>query len=199
VKTPIKKERIFRALSIKEGISISRLAKDTSLAKSYVYKVIKELEREDAVWITEKIYVNHDKFIRKWGQLKKTIFQKTSPLIIDILIPERVRKIIKDYAISGPFAELLIQGESPGRPLIIYIDEKDFIKVKDKLLQLGRTGIGSTWIYPYDPDILKTSWMLKGWKVVSIPQLAADIIALGTYADLGYRLYKRWLSASKRI
>ena len=199
MKAPIKKERIFRTLCVKEGLTISRLSKETSLAKSYVYRVLKELEKEDAVWISGKIYVNYDVFIRKWGEFKRYIFEKINPVILDLLIPDRLKKLLKDYAISGPYAELLVQGESSGKPLIVYIDEDAFLNIKEKILSIGRPGLGYIRIYPYDKAIFKGSWMLRGWRIVSIPQLSADIIALGTYADLGLKLFKRWLDAGKRV
>ncbi|RLE86027.1 MAG: hypothetical protein DRJ39_00570 [Thermoprotei archaeon] len=199
MKLPIKKERIFRALCFKEGLNISELSRETGLAKSYVFKVLKELESEGVVWISGKIYVNYDMLIRKWGEFKRYIFERLNPLILDLLIPDGLRKVLKDYAISGPYAEMLIQGETPGKPLIVYIDEKRFLDLKERLLKIGRAGIGYVRIYPYDKAILQGSWLLKGWKIVSIPQLSADIIALGVYADIGLKLFRRWLDAGKRI
>ena len=44
--------------------------------------------------------------------------------MIDILIPDRLKLVIKNYAISGLFAEMLIQGESSGKPMIVYISKE---------------------------------------------------------------------------
>ncbi len=199
MKAPIKKERIFRVLSLKEELNISQLSKETGLAKSYVFKVLRELEDENVVWISRKIYVNHDLLIRKWGEVKRSIFEKISPLTINLLIPDKIRNILKDYVISGPFAEMLIQGESSGKPLIIYVDEKNFLSIKEIALSRYRTGTGYIRLYPYDNDIFRNSWIYRGWRMASYPQIAADIIALGTFADIGLELYKRWLDARQRI
>jgi CRP-like cAMP-binding protein len=199
MKIPIKKERIFRILSIQRDLNISKISKATGLAKSYVSKTINEMKSEGIVWGTEKIYVDYIKLLREWGNLKRKIFQFTRPLMVDILIPNRLRDIIKDYAISGPFAEMLIQGESPGRPLIVYITDEEMEKKRNKISSLGIIGKGQVHIYAYDEDILRSKWEVKGWKVVSIPQLCADMMAQGTYADLGMKLFQRWLNAGRRI
>jgi len=199
VKAPIKKERIFRVLSLQEGLNISQLSRETRLAKSYVFKVLRELENENVVWISGKIYVNHDLLIRKWGEVKRSIFEKITPLTLNLLIPEKIRNILKNYVISGPFAEMLIQGETSGKPLIVYVDEKDFLHLKEVVLSRYRISTGYIRLYPYDSDIFRNSWMHRGWRIANIPQIAADIIALGTFADIGLELYRRWLDARQRV
>jgi hypothetical protein len=64
------------------------------------------------------------------GILKRKVFENMQPLMIDILIPDRLKLIIKNYAISGPFAEMLIQGKSSGKPMIVYISEEEMKKKK---------------------------------------------------------------------
>jgi hypothetical protein len=199
MKIPIKKERIFRILSLENNLNISKISKATRLAKSYVSKTINKMKSDGIVWGTEKIYVDYIKLIREWGNLKREIFQYIKPLMLDILIPERLKTIIKDYAISGPFAEMLIQGESSGRPVIVYITDEEMRNKKNQISKLSNVGKGQIHIYAYDEDIFRDKWEIKGWKVVSIPQLCADLIAQGTYADLGIKLFKRWLDAGRRI
>ncbi|MEM5773135.1 MAG: hypothetical protein QXL86_02820, partial [Candidatus Aenigmatarchaeota archaeon] len=101
MKIPIKKERIFRLLSIEKDLTVSKISKKTQLAKSYVSKTIDELKNEGIVWGTEKIHVNDLRLMRKWGSLKRTIFQYIQPMMVDVLIPERIKDVVKDYAISG--------------------------------------------------------------------------------------------------
>lgn len=199
MKIPIKKERILRVLSIESNLTISKISQTTGLVKSYVSKTINELKNDGTVWGTEKIYVNYIKLIREWGDLKRKIFQHIQPLMVDILIPERLKSVIKDYAISGSFAEMLVQGESPGRSLIVYLTDEEMEKRKNQISRLGVVGKGQVHVYAYDEDIFRSKWEIKGWKVVSIPQLCADMIAQGTYADLGMKLFQRWLNAGKRI
>ena len=199
MKIPMKKERIFRLLSSQDGLTLSQISQNVQLAKSYVSKVIGELKKNGVAWGTEKIYVDREKLIREWGSLKRMIFQYIRPLMIDILIPDRIRSVVKNYAISGPFAEMLVQGESSGRPLIIYLTEKEMETRKSQIVKLGNVGKGQVWFYVYDEDILSSIWEIKNWKVVCIPQICADLIALGTYADLGIKLFKRWLDVGKRV
>jgi len=199
MKIPMKKERIFRVLSTESNLTVSKISRSTGLAKSYVSKTINEMKSDGIVWGTEKIYVDYIKLIREWGNLKREILQHTQPLMVDILIPERLKSVIKDYAISGPFAEMLIQGESSGRPMIVYLTDEEMRKKRSQISGLGVVGKGQVHIYAYDEDILRSRWEIKGWKVVSIPQLCADMMAQGTYADLGMKLFQRWLNAGRRI
>jgi DNA-binding Lrp family transcriptional regulator len=196
---PIKKERIFRVLSTQENLTITKISEQTKLAKSYVSKVVNELKKKGIIFGAEKIHVNYDKLIREWGILKRKIFESMQPLIIDILIPDRLKLIIKNYAISGPFVEMLVQGESSGKPIIVYISEEEMEKRKSQIYKLGSIEKGFAHIYVYDEDILRYKWEIKGWKIVSIPQLCADLIAEGMFADLGIKLFERWLNAGRRI
>ena len=199
MKIPIKKERIFRILSTENNLTVSKISQAARLAKSYVSKTIKELEKEGILWGTEKIYVDHIKLMREWGNLKRKILQHIQPLMLDVLIPERLKSVIKDYAISGSFAEMLIQGESSGRSMIVYLTDEEMEKRRSQISRLGTIGKGQVHIYAYDEDILRSRWEIKGWKVVSIPQLCADMMAQGTYADLGMKLFQRWLNVGRRI
>jgi len=199
MKIPIKKERIFRVLSTESNLTVSKISRATGLAKSYVSKTINEMKSDGIVWGTEKIYMDHIKLIREWGNLKRKILQHIQPLMVDILIPERLKSVIKDYAISGSFAEMLIQGESSGRSMIVYLTDEEMEKRRSQISRLGVVGKGQVHIYAYDEDILRSRWEIKGWKVVSIPQLCADMMAQGTYADLGMKLFQRWLNAGRRI
>ena len=196
MKPPIKKERIFRAL-VSGETTVSGIARRSNLAKSYVSRVVKELEDTKIVWGTEKLHADHENLMREWGNLKRNIFQSIKPLMIDMLMPERIKGVVKNYAVSGPFGEMLVQGESPGKPVVIYIEECELEKKKKELIKLGSVGKGQVWVYAYDADVFSGRWDVKGWKVVSMPQLCADLIALGTYADLGIKLFKRWLDVGR--
>lgn len=199
MKIPIKKERIFRTLMLDDKLTVLGISKKTGLAKSYVSKTLKGLKDKNIIWGTSELHVNYIELIREWGDLKRTIFSSIKPLTIDMFFPEKIREVLKEYVISGPFAEMLVQGESPGRPLIIYIKEKDSRQIERNLKKIGKIGSGSIFLYAYDEDILKNSLKIKGWNVASLPQVCADIIALGTYADLGIKLFERWLNAGRRI
>ncbi len=192
-------ERIFRALAADKTLTVSAISEQTGLAKSYISRVVTEMKSENIVWGTGKLHVDHEKLIRKWGSVKRGIFQSIKPLMLDVLIPERIKGAIKNYAVSGPFAELLVQGESPGKPVVIYIDEDELAKTKKDIVKLGHTGKGQVWLYTYDTDIFSGAWSTKGWKIVSIPQLCADLMAMGTYSDLGMQLFRRWIDAGRSI
>ncbi|MCD6092669.1 MAG: hypothetical protein J7J38_01455 [Candidatus Aenigmarchaeota archaeon] len=93
---------------------------------------------------------------------------------------------------------MLIQGQSPGKPIVVYL-KKDYLKIENKLKKLGRMGRGYVLFYIYDEDIFNGSLKIKGWNIASIPQVCADLIAMGTYADLGFNLFEKWLNAGRRI
>ncbi len=199
MRIPIKKERIFRILALETSLTVSDISRKTGLAKSYVSKTIKELKTKKIVWGTEKLQVNYISLLREWGGFKRDIFNRIEPLALDIFFPDRIKEILREYVVSGPFAEMLIQGESPGRPIIVYITENHFKKMEKELKKIGKIGKGYALFYVYDGDVLKNSLKIKGWNIASMPQVCADIIALGTYADLGIKLFERWLNAGRRI
>jgi hypothetical protein len=193
VKIPIKKERIFRALSVERPSSVSELSRATGLAKSYVSRVIRDLAKRGVVW--GQLQTEPELLVREWGSLKRQIFETLKPLRLDVLILDRIKGVFSEYAVSGPFAEFLVQGGSPGRPLILYTTSQELSERRRQVLQLGRVGRGQLWIYTYDPHVFAGSWVLRGWRLASVPQIAADLVALGTYADLGIELLRRWLDA----
>ncbi|MBU3957490.1 MAG: winged helix-turn-helix domain-containing protein [Nanoarchaeota archaeon] len=198
MKIPVKKERIFRILALEENLTVSELSRKTGLAKSYVSKTLTELKKKNIVWGTEELHVNYMDLIREWGDFKRDVFRRIKPLVIDMFFPDKIKQI-KDYVASGPFAEMLIQGESPGRPIIIYLKEKEFAKTEKVLKSFGKTGKGYVFFYAYDGDVFRNGLKIKGWNIASLPQVCADIIALGTYADLGIKLFERWLDAGRRV
>jgi len=198
MKIPIKKERIFRIISTENYLTVSKIAKKTGLAKSYVSKSVKDLKEKNVIWGGEKLYVNYSNLIREWGDFKRNIFNRIKPLAVDIFFPDKIKEVIEEYVVSGPFAEMLIQGQSPGKPIVVYL-KKDYLKIENKLKKLGRMGRGYVLFYIYDEDIFNGSLKIKGWNIASIPQVCADLIAMGTYADLGFNLFEKWLNAGRRI
>lgn len=198
MKIAIKKERILRTLVLEDKLTVSEISRKTGLSKSYVSKTVGELESLGCIFNGAKwLHVDNQKLIREWGNFKRTIFNSIKPISVDVFFPEKIKDIIKDYVISGPFAEMLIQGESSGRPMIIYLDENK--TEMNTFKKLGKIGKGSALFYPYDSYIFNNSLKIKGWNIVAIPQVCADMIAMGTYADLGIKLFGRWLDAGRRI
>lgn len=198
MKIALKGERIFRILALETGLTVSAISRKTGLAKSYVSKRITYLKRKNIVWGTGELRVDYMGLIREWGDFKRNIFSKTNPLIIDIFFPEKI-KLVKDYVISGPFAEMLMQGGSPGKPIIVYIKEKEFSRFEKTIRKMGGSGKGYVFFYAYDEDVFRNRLKIKGWEIASLPQVCADIVALGTYADMGIKLFERWLNAGRRI
>ncbi len=175
MKIPVKKERIFRLLMLETGLTVSDIARKTGLAKSYVSKTVKDLKTKKIVWGTEKLQVNYVSLLREWGDFKRDIFRRIEPLVLDIFFPDKIKEILKEYAVSGSFAEMLVQGESPGRPMIVYVGESQFKKSERKLKKLGKPGKGQALFYIYDEDVLKNGLKIKGWNIASLPQVCADI------------------------
>lgn len=198
MKIPVKKERMFRILALEENLTVSEISRKAGLAKSYVSKTMAELKKKNIIWGTEELHVNYMDLIREWGNFKRDIFNRIKPLAIDIFFPDKIKQI-KEYAVSGPFAEMLVQGESPGRPIIIYLKKKQFSKTEKILRSLGKAGKGYAFFYAYDEDVFRNGLKIKGWNIASLPQVCADMIALGTYADLGIKLFERWLNAGRRV
>lgn len=197
MRIPIKKERIFRVLSTNRPSSINELSRKTGLAKSYVSRVVSALAQRGVVW--GQLQAEPELLVREWGGLKRQIFEMLKPLRLDVLIVNRIKRVFSEYVVSGPFAELVVQGGSPGRPVILYTTADEFARKREQILRLGRVGRGQLWVYTYDPHVFLGSWVLRGWRLACVPQIAADLVALGTYADLGMELLRRWLDAGGRV
>lgn len=177
--------------------TLTELAEKTELAKSYVLKVIEGLKKQGLVW--GNLETHPELLVREWGVIKRRIWGALKPLRLDVLVVDRIKNCFSRYVISGPFAEMLVQGQSPGRPVILYTTQAEFEQKREQILGLGRIGKGQLWVYVYDEHVFTGSWVLRGWRVASIPQISADMIALGTYSDAGIDLLRRWLRAGGRV
>ncbi len=139
--------------------------------------------------------VDNKMLLREWGLVKRKIFKSIKPLKLFFFLKDKIREIFGEYAISGSFGEYLINGQTQGGEIIIYSTKKEIEKNKEITKYLSKKP--NALIFVYDEHIFCNSWKFRGWNLVSIPQLCADLIAQGIYADIGFDLFKRWINDNK--
>ncbi len=79
--------------------------------------------------------------------------------------------------------------------MMVYVTEKDMGKIETFSKHFSKRP--NVFLFVYDEHVLYKSWSIRGWKVVYIPQLCADLMAQGVYGDVALDLFRRWLNASR--
>jgi hypothetical protein len=194
MRLPIKKERIFRVIIERECFDFKFLKEETNLSKSFISRTLHELMEKNLLIEEFKNYrvIDRVALLKHWALEKRKIFNSLKFLKLFFFVKTRVREIFKDYVLSGPFAEYLVNGQTQGEEMIIYttsIDEKEILNYLSKK--------PNAFLFVYDEHIFYNHWKLKGWKLVSIPQLCADLLAHGIYADVALDLFKRWVNVHR--
>jgi len=181
----MKKERVYRVLGIKKETTFNELVKDSEVSKSYVSMIIKKLKENNLVLTNNKIkIIDLIEFIRFWGMEKRNILKRANFFLTDTLFFEDFLSTLsnKDYVLSGQFVENLITKQSPGNSLWVYIfDENTFLELMG---EFKKKRTGRIKIILYDEHIKYGSFVLQGYRVVSLEQLCADLIAEGIFTDI---------------
>ena len=198
MRIPVKKERVFRAIILRENFGFKEILKETELSKSFVSKILSELEEENLILSTGEKFKVLDKIelVKAWASLKRKILFSLKPFKIFMFVKSKIKEL-KNYAISGSFAESLINHQTRGEEMVVYVPKEKLEEVV-RIMGNYKSKNPNIFIYGYDGHLFKYSWKLRGWSLVSIPELCADLIALAIHADVGLELFKRWLSQSKR-
>ena len=184
---------------MKETFGFKEIQKETELSKSFVSKTLSELEEKNIILNVGEKFKILDKIelAKEWASLKRKILFSLKPFKIFMFVKSKIKKF-KVYAISGSFAENLINGQTRGEEIVAYIPKEDIKNIIDSVYSYKSVS-PNVFIYPYDNHIFKYSWRFRGWSLVSIPELCVDLIALAIHADVGFELFKRWLSQSKKV
>ncbi len=190
----MKWERIFRFIFTKESFNITEVSRNTGLSKSYVSEIIKELKERELVWGIRNLYYDPIGVLRFWGVKKRKLLRKVELARFYFPFPSKIKDMLKDYAISGDFGAFLLSGETPGISGIVYLK-----KWKEGYNKFKRPRGNFLVLVGYDEDIFRYTTLIKGFRVVFIPQLAADLMMEGIYGDVGIDLLKRWLDAGRKI
>ena len=191
MKPPVKKERVFRVIIGEECFDFSFVRERTNLSKAFVSKILAELCEKNLIAKEGEGFrvVSRELLLREWASVRREVFRSLKPLKLFFFMKAKIRELFEDYAISGPFAESLVNGQTSGEEVLVYTTKLP--KVEEYLSKKP-----NTFVFLHDEHILHGSWKLRGWNLVSIPQLCADLLAQGIYADVALDMFRRWTRAA---
>jgi hypothetical protein len=191
MKPPVKKERVFRVIAEQDVFDFKFLAEQTGLSKGFLSKVLAQLcDKNLVVREGERFRVpNKEYLLREWALTRRKVFRSLRPLKLFFFVKTRIRELFEDYVISGPFAESLINGQTSGEEVLVYTTKLP--KVDEYLSKRP-----NTFVFIHDEHVFYHSWKIRGWNLVSIPQLCADLLAQGIYADVALEMFRRWMAAA---
>jgi len=163
----------------------------TDLSKAFLSKILAELCDKNLVAKEGERFrvVSKELLLREWASVRREVLRSLRPLKLFFFLKTRIRELFENYAISGPFAESLVNGQTSGEEVLVYTTKLP--KVEEYLSKKP-----NTFVFLHDEHILHNSWKLRGWNLVSIPQLCADLLAQGIYADVALDMFRRWASAA---
>jgi DNA-binding Lrp family transcriptional regulator len=170
----IKQLRIIRVLlDNPTGILTKyKIAKIVNCSIPRVIQVIQKLEKMNFVKVTKVIDFN--KLIQYYIKIDNLKSEKYYYHIANPL--DFFKKIKLNYAFTTYAAENIINHHLFLNKFDVYISKKDFTKWRQLLKDKALIGKGNlTFITPKDEDILKESVKIKGYNVVSTPQLLIDL------------------------
>jgi len=67
--------------------------------------------------------INSEMLLREWALVKRRMFNSLKPVKLFFFMKSKIREIFSNYAISGAFAEYLINGQTMGEEAIVYVPE----------------------------------------------------------------------------
>jgi len=198
----ILKERVFRLFlnRIDEWISFKDIFIETGLKKPYISRILKSLLLEGLLIRDGDRFhvVDYKGIFRKWIEIR----DKIDLLKYFYVYPQvyKINRILEDngveYAVTGLFAENIIHGYTPISGVEIYLDSSIFLDIVEMLGEKGLLksfGKGNLILIPYDKHVFYGKFFLRGWWIVSFPQLALDLVLSKKYGDIGYKLLEEWL------
>ncbi|MDI6719449.1 MAG: helix-turn-helix domain-containing protein [Methanomicrobiales archaeon] len=171
-----KTERIYRVLLSRKlkNPTRYRIAKEAGVSYTYVFNVLRELEREGI--IREHILRDPEKLFYLWAGRKETRLYRE----YNIQNPAQLFKDVKkEYAITGYFAENLMSHYLFPRSVEFYIKPGDQIYWHNLLMSNGYAGKGNVKIILTDPHVFYERSRIDHYFVVSIQQLIVDLIREG--------------------
>jgi hypothetical protein len=154
-----------------QGLSKYRISKKSEASFSWVHNYLHKLENKGLILKTK--VVNYKGLIDFWKNIH------IQPVKHDFLIKnpdELLKNTDLDYALTTYLGENLIQKYLFPTRYDIYIKNNDLNYWKEKLSSVGLVGKGNFRILVDDDHVLYNTQVIKGLRVVSIPQLILDLL-----------------------
>jgi hypothetical protein len=169
-----KRERVFRVIAEQDVFDFKLLAEQTGLSKGFLSKVLVQLcDKNLVVREGERFRVlNKEYLLREWALTTREVFRSLRPPKLFFFVKTRIRELFEDYVISGPFAESLVNGQTSGEGVLVYTTKLP--KVDEYLSKRP-----NTFVFIHDEHVFYHSWKIRGWNLVSILRLCADLLAQG--------------------
>jgi hypothetical protein len=171
-----KVDNIYRVLLTREKGELSwySVAKYADVSYGWAYRILKGLE-EEGIIKGHKVKKPRRLF-EKWAKRPDTRKYRE----YHIQDPLRVFKGFKfDYALTGHFAENLINGYLFPRFYDIYIQQTDALSGHRNLVKNGYVGKGNVRILLTEDHVFFERRTVDGWPMISIQQLIVDLIREG--------------------
>ena len=173
-------DRIFRILlSHPEGTLTAY--KISKLARAHQYQVSLLLRRfEDSNLVRGTSVTNYGALLNKWTRLGIK-FQSQSYMLTNEM--EILRNARLPYALTTYRAESLVNHYLFPTRTDLYISSKDVTAWHNLLVgEHALVGGGNVKLRWYDDDVFYNSFVVDGYRMVSMPQLIADLMKAGGVA-----------------
>ena len=173
----VKKDRIFRILLSNPENSLTkyRIAKLAQAQQIQVSLILRRLEKSHLVKGTQVL--DPKGLLTEWSRLHVK-FESQSFLLKDIL--NLLRNTDLDYALTTYQAETMVNHYLFPSRTDLYIRLGESEKWHDFLLSQGALlGGGNVCLKWYDDQVFYNSFLVNGYRLVSIPQIIVDLIREG--------------------
>lgn len=193
MKKNVKARILSVLLTEKQPLSKYRLAKLASASFSWTHEFLAKLEKQKLVKKTR--VTDAEGMIKYWFSFSKRSkyreYMLQKPL--DILKSDML-----EYAITTYYAENLVQKHLFPSRLDIYVHEKDAEKWHAKAMIRGLYGKGNIRLLISNGQMFKAQ-KVKGYTIVSLPQLIIDLKVEGGPAEEAAQMLMRRLRNVQRV
>jgi len=172
-----KRERVLRVLLSDPDGSLSklRIAKLSECSRQWIIEFLAKLETQGLVEQTRVL--SYSRLVEYWGQVRLEPKQRDYMLREPL---ELLRKTEPNYALTTYQAENLVQRYLFPSRTDLYFREEDGAEWHSLILgEGGLVGRGNLRLLLADPHVFYKASKLEGLAIVSLPQLAVDLLAEG--------------------
>jgi DNA-binding Lrp family transcriptional regulator len=171
-----KRERILRVLANNpEGkMSIRAMSKETETSRSWVKKLILQLEARNLVERTR--VVSFRRLLDYWREVSIRPLRRSYTIKNPMYV---LRDANLRYALTTYAGENLVQGHLFPSRVEVHINPRDQEKWHTYLSKTGLVGRGNLRTLASDSHVFYNAGSQKGHPVVSIPQLVVDLLNEG--------------------
>ena len=175
-----KNDRIYRILLCNpEGtLTKYRIARLSGAQQIQVSLLLHRLEEDHLVKGTR--VTDYNGLMRRWSSIRIR-YRSQSYMLPRIL--KVLRKSDMEYALTTYQAESIVNGYLFPSRIEFYVCPDDLNDWHKMLVKEGAlVGGGNVKLRSYDKDVLHNNFAVKGYRIVTIPQLIADLLREGSSA-----------------